>query len=204
MRKKYLSFKFHITFPLESFKEYAHYIEESLRKEVRVYEDMANDLDEEEKEAFWDHYIDEVSKYYQEFPQIMRNSLFVSIYTFLEDKLIELCVPNDETTLKLSDINGKGIQQASIYLKKVLRINFPDHSKEWHFIKNSNLIRNCIVHNNGDISKSSNEKKLRNIIKDMSNVTIDNKDYIILDNKFCDNFINNVESFLSQLYGFKK
>jgi hypothetical protein len=196
-KTRYLFFVLH---ELEQFRNYAEYIESSLRKEVKSYEDRAEGLMPEEEEEFWDCYIDEVAPYSQDFPKIMRNSLFVSIYTFLEDKIVELCVPSEDTLLKLSDIKGQGIEQASIYLKKVLRIDFPDNSKEWHYIKKANLIRNCIVHSRGDVSKSRNEAKIRNAVQDMQSVSIDKMGYIKLDEELCEDFIENVDSFLQQLY----
>ena len=185
---------------LDKFRDYAKYIESSFKRELEFYEKGAKGLQPDEDDEYWDCYIDEASQYSQDFPRIMRNSLFVSIYTFLEDKIVEQCVSNADTLLELSDINGKGIQQASIYLKKVLRVNFPNNSKEWKYIKNANLIRNCIVHNNGDISKSRNEKKIRNIVDDMSSININEIDHIHLESKFCLEFIDNVDEFLRQLY----
>ena len=49
----------------------------------------------------------------------MRNSLFVSVYSFLESKIVELCVPHEDTSLQLGDMRGKGIEQAELYLKKL-------------------------------------------------------------------------------------
>ena len=185
---------------LDKFRDYAEYIESSFRKELEFYENGAKELQPEEEEEYYDWCFDEVSQYTQDFPRIMRNSLFVSIYTFLEDKIVEQCVSDADTLLELSDINGKGIQQASIYLKKVLRVAFPNNCKEWKYIKNANLIRNCIVHNNGAVSKSRNEKKLRNIVEDTPSICINQIDHIHLESKFCLDFIDNVDLFLSQLY----
>lgn len=195
-----LRYLFFVSHELDQFRDYAKYIESSLRKEVKFYEDRARGLQPEEEEEYWEFYIDEVAPYSQDFPRIMRNSLLVSIYTFLEDKIVELCVPNEDTLLKLSDIKGQGIEQASIYLKKVLCIDFPDNSKEWHYIKKANLIRNCIVHSSGDVSKSRNETKLRNAIQDMPFISIDKMGCINLDDELCIDFIENVDVFLKQFY----
>ncbi|WPL43543.1 hypothetical protein [Priestia megaterium] len=195
-----LRYLFFVSNELDQFRNYAEYIESSLRKEVKSYVDRAEGLLPEEAEEFWEWHLDEVSPYSQDFPKIMRNSLFVSIYTFLEDKIVELCVSDKDTLLELSDIKGQGIHQASIYLKKVLRIDFPDNSKEWQYIKKANLIRNCIVHSSGDVSKSRNETKLRNAVQDMPSISIDKMGYINLNDELCIDFIENVDLFLKQLY----
>jgi hypothetical protein len=195
-----LRYLFFVSNELDQFRDYAEYIESSLRKEIKSYQDRAEGLLPEEEEEFWDWHLDEVSPYSQDFPKIMRNSLFVSIYTFLEDKIVELCVSDTDALLELSDIKGQGIHQASIYLKKVLRIDFPDNSNEWQYIKKANLIRNCIAHSSGDVSKSRNETKLRNAVQDMPSISIDKMGYLNLDSELCLDFIENVGSFLKQLY----
>ncbi|MEO2223209.1 hypothetical protein [Priestia megaterium] len=191
---------FLISHQIDLFREYSKYIESSFQKELTFYEDGAKKVQEEEEEDYWDFYLDDVIQYSKDFPRIMRNSLFVSIYTFLEDKIVELCVPNESTLLKLSDIKGQGIEQASLYLKKVLLLDFPDNSKEWHYIRKANLIRNCIVHSNGVISKSRSKDKLVKAIDEMSFVTKDHNGHINLESQFCLEFLENVHSFLRQLY----
>ncbi|AWG44890.1 hypothetical protein BEH_24645 (plasmid) [Priestia filamentosa] len=191
---------FFISYELNLFRDYVKYIENTLQQELKTYEDGIKELQEEEVDDYIDEYLDNLIQYSYDFPTLMRKSLFVSIYTFLEDKMVDLCVPTDNTLLNLNDIQGKGIEQASVYLKKVLRLDFPDSGKEWHYIKKANLIRNCIVHANGNVSKSTSQKKLRNIINDMPSITIDKSDHIRLDSNFCLDFVENVGAFLRQLY----
>ncbi len=56
------------------------------------------------------------------------------------------------------------------------------------------------MHNNEAVSKSRNEKKLRNIVEDTPSLCINQIDHIHLESKFCLDFIDNVDLFLSQLY----
>ncbi|MHA7767548.1 hypothetical protein [Bacillus atrophaeus] len=130
----------------------------------------------------------------------MRNSLFISVYSFLEEKVIDLCNQPDETSIKLDDLQGNGINRASLFIKKVKKDDFPDDTKEWHFIQNANQIRNCIVHCGGDIEKAKNPKRIRNAVNELENVFEGRHDKVLLDKDFCIEFIKVVEKFLRDLY----
>lgn len=186
-----------ISIQIDVFQEYARYIENSFQKELKKYEDGAKDLEEEVADSYWEHYMDDVHQFSDDFPKIMRNSLFVSIHAFLEDKIIELCVPKDESSKKFS---FGGIKKAVNYLKKDLGMNVPYDTKEWKNITNAISIRNCLVHCNGVVSKAKNEEQLENAIEDMSFVSKDDYGRISLDSGFCLDFLENVHSFLRQLY----
>lgn len=124
-----------ISIEINSFYDYTKYIENSFQKELSLFEKGAEGVPAGLEDEYWEYYLDEVAQYKNEFPKIMRNSLFVSVYSFLESKIVELCVPHEDTSLQLGDMRGKGIEQAELYLKKVIGLDFPYNSKEWHYIK---------------------------------------------------------------------
>ncbi|WEA43818.1 hypothetical protein [Priestia aryabhattai] len=183
-------------FEVDSFRDYAKYIESSFQKELSFFEEGAKDLPEEIVDEYWDHYIDEAIQYSKDFPRIMRNSLFVSIYSFLEDKIVELCTSNDDSG---GNPNFWNIKKAIDYLKKDLGLDVPKGTKEWQYITHAIRIRNCIVHCNGVVSRSSDRVNLENSIKAIDFVNQEDG-RIILDSGFCLEFLENVHSFLRQLY----
>ncbi|MDP1383372.1 hypothetical protein Q8G31_27025 [Priestia megaterium] len=189
-----------ISIEIDSFRDYAKYIESSFRKELDFFEDEAKRVPEGLEDEFWDSYMDEARQYSKEFPRIMRNSLFVSIYTFLESKIADLCVSDEKTLLTLSDIRGQGIEQASTYLKKVLFIDFPYDTEEWKYIKKAQLLRNCIVHTNGQLSKVRKPESVEKAIEELDFVNKDDNGYISLESEFCLDFIETVYLFLQELY----
>lgn len=154
-----LNFRFFVLGQLEMFEGYAQYIESILGRELYEFEESMKELSDDEKEEFVNWHYDEIAQYRDDFPMIMRNSLFISVYSFLEEKVIDLCNQPDETSIKLDDLQGNGIKRASLFIKKVKKDDFPDDTKEWHFINNANQIRNCIVHCGGDIEKAKTPKK---------------------------------------------
>ena len=94
-------------------------------------------------------------------------SFIIITYSFLERAMIDLCVfIKDKNELKLThaDLRGTGITQSQKYLEKVCDINFPTESSEWKNILNFQKIRNCIVHAIGDIEKSKDTVKLKEIL----------------------------------------
>lgn len=110
------------------------------------------------------------------FPYIMRNSLFITLYSLLEHELDHLCrylCEEYNYSIKFSDYREKnGIQRAKCYLKKIARIDFPDKTSSWDSIANYNRIRNLIVHNNGKLDATQNAKKVRDFIERSSLIEI--------------------------------
>jgi hypothetical protein len=157
-------FSFHL---LES---YIHNIEEQIKsskenykekKETIVIEeypemgfaqviDIHNGLDSQTfnlDEIFLDH-----------FPNIQRKSALLTIYSFFEYELILLCnlfTKTENFSLKLDDINGKGIiSKAILYLEKVAGIKI----KSWQKIHEIRIIRNLVVHGEGRLLDSEGKK----------------------------------------------
>lgn len=162
--------------------------------------------DEEDEEDDDSHFMQSIMfftsdkyRYLIEFPSILRTSVFLSLYSFLENQLILLCKQiqsKKRIALSVNDINGNGIEKANKYLKKVVGINFPDEAEEWAYIKNCNQFRNCLVHNGGIVNEEN--KKLLKAIEAIPSVT---SNYNLLDKElrlekeFCLNFIKNIDTF---------
>ena len=85
------------------------------------------------------------------YPDIHRTALVVAIYVFLEDQLNGLCETLREsldTKLRLSDLRGKGIERALLFMSKVALFNLGDISS-LALVKNVNKLRNRLVHAGG-------------------------------------------------------
>jgi len=104
----------------------------------------------------WDLHLNQ-----QKYPSLHRESLIITIFNFLEHELNSLCEKLYESTdssLKLRDINGKGVERAQLFLTKVAKIDFSAFGSELSVIKGVNLVRNLIVHNGGLLSGNSDAK----------------------------------------------
>jgi len=163
-----------VSIELDHLRSYAETLESALEKlhkdldkEIRQHFRKASVTQEEMQERK-----DLIGKRGREildiFPYIMRNSLFITLYSPLEHELDGLCnyiCEEKSYQIKLNDLNGKGIHRAKKYLKKVAGIEFPDTKPSWNAIVHYSHIRNFIVHNDGKLDATKNAKKVRDFIE---------------------------------------
>jgi len=86
------------------------------------------------------------------FPNILRRSFFVAIYSLIEMQLNEICHER-KLPLPLEKVKkapDRSIQRAKVYLMDVAKIRFPE-SSEWEELLKYQKLRNCIVHNGGKL-----------------------------------------------------
>ncbi|WP_281659446.1 hypothetical protein [Halobacillus sp. Cin3] len=197
--------------PLNHFKIYATFMERNILEEqykaLDIEEDRDTTLEDELDNPFqetWTHFLSEKHMFSVQFPSILRSSLLISIYSFLENQLIRLCKELQESrdlSIKVNNINNKGIEKAKIYLKNVVGIDFPTNSKEWQDIKRYQYIRNNFAHSEGILD--SNDKNLLLAIATLDAVDIMGDDFlgknIILYKSFIPTLIETVEGFLSKI-----
>jgi len=121
-------------------------------------------MNDDERQAFYERCGDELNQL-DTFPRILRYSIFVHSYSCLE-KWFEI-IANDygEThncaPFKDSSKSSK-LKPIAKYLKKFPSVQFPNkEGAAWKDINIITLIRNCVVHNDGRLSKidSLNEKR---------------------------------------------
>jgi hypothetical protein len=116
-------------------------------------------------------------------PNLHRYSVFVTLFSFLETELNELCkrIQNkDNLGLSFTDISGKGIDRAAKYLDKIAGIKITEEPNIWGNIKNMRELRNKIVHNAGKIDDSDrNDNSLKKFIKEKPDFLIGNSEIII-------------------------
>lgn len=92
---------------------------------------------------------------------IFRNGLYLSLYANTEDLIIRYCrifeesivigsSVNVDTSILLKELNGKGIERAMLFLRKIVRVDVePSFTRVFPLIRD---IRNSIAHQNGTLS----------------------------------------------------
>lgn len=112
-----------------------------------------------------------------EFPNILNQSIYLTIYSTFENEFFELCEWCQNTeNLKISpkDINGQGyIGQCRKYITNVLEVNLDDLNEVWAEIKKYQLIRNSIAHNNGILKSPKND--ILTFIENSNGISFDKK-----------------------------
>jgi len=161
-----------------------------LERYLDIVEDyMTDQADDAESE-------DERRELRDYFPNLLRSSLFVTIYSVVENELNTLCKQlAKKDGLKVEDLRGNGIQRANTFLVRVCRVDFPEDSQEWQLLRDYNQIRNLIVHGNGMVTGGH----LQAIVERHN---VDLKDGIIhLSKDFCLRVLEVVREFFRQLNG---
>lgn len=140
------------------------------------------------------------------FPSILWRTTFLHSYFLLESSLDQICKNIQETehhTLTLKDISGRGIQRASLYLRKVCKVTIPFDTKYWIELQDFNKIRNSLVHSDGVVEKTNQD-----IIKIAANYNgivlgdFDNNgvSFLEISKDFTVYSLNCIESFFKSIY----
>ena len=135
------------------------------------------------------------------YPQIARASLFAMAYGIFEDFMVSLC-KHSERHLHgpgLRDLRGEGIVRARLYLTKVARVDCPN-TQEWKDLTDYGLLRNALLHAQGDISNSDKAQSIEGLAKRTGTFVIKaNRTKITLSRPFNGTFMKTVENFSRQL-----
>jgi len=189
-------------------------IKEAEDKYIEKYQDSIKDLSEEEIEEFTEIYGDEFHGY-NKYKQRLYSSFLIIIFSFLETSLNTICrnikkiKDKAGVKIKLSDIKGKDIERAKIYLNKICGCSDSFFgTRIWQEIKMLQAVRNAFVHNEGKIPKEKKGDALKKYIADNpdyfshKNIELDHNVYpvyILVKEKYCLSSLNNIEIFLGQL-----
>ena len=188
------------------FQEYLEVMERLLESERQKRLESAKERKEHwEQEAGW--YDVQMVEFCA---PILRESLFVSLYAFLESRLNEACrlkrddlnrnrQEEDRILLTLSDISDRGIQRASKYWKKVLHLRFPGN-QEWSLINNYRRARNCIVHNEGKVDDrlGKDRERLEYFVNGNENLSLSGGRLNLLEG-FCKEVLETTNAFFDRL-----
>lgn len=188
-------------------KNFAETLETLLADEQKQFDAWAAEeaakLPKEKQEEFYDIQSDQYWLLSDVFPNILRQSFFVTCYSLLESRLLNLCIHiKKEKNLRIgyNDLKCKGIFAAQTYLKKVAGISFPDQNLSWQEVLVYNRIRNIIVHNYRKVDpQDPQNKRINDFIKRKKWIRIDNIREIKLLNGFHTEVIRTLRDFVTDL-----
>lgn len=208
---------------LEYFSEYLKAVEElvdSRAKELdnsftKRVQEVEQDLDPDEDRSWVEEYVrlsleGDYEKIQNVFPNLLRCSLFLYVYSVLEDALNKCCWLLNFQGRPLEDVKGRGIQRARRYLKDA-KVSFPDD--RWEQIIRYQKLRNCIAHNQGRLKGCNHEKDVRQFVLSnphhfsLVHTDDEGKDIIGMSELvevafhkgFCEEVIQTIRDFLEQL-----
>jgi len=185
-------------------ENFAETLETLLAAEQKQFDawaaEEASTLPKEKQEEFYDIQSDQYWLLSDVFPNILRQSFFVTCYSLLESRLLNLCIHiKKEKNLGIgyNHLKDKGIFAAQTYLKKVAGISFPDQNLPWQEVLVYNRIRNIIVHDYGKVDPQ--DEKIHDFIKRKKWIRIDNIREIKLLNGFHTEVIGTLRGFVTDL-----
>jgi hypothetical protein len=197
---------------IDIFRSYLAAMEDFLENEVqygitikalKVSDAGVDEAGEVLTEEVREHYVQNTI---DQFANMLRRTIFVSLYSFLESRLIKECRSrkNPDIPINFSEIAGQSeIERAKIYFNKVLQIEFPSDTPEWQQqIVNYRLLRNCIVHCESTVSEMKDAKdqdKLRKYIDTKHDLSL-RDDEIFFDKSFCFEVHATIKAFLGLLF----
>jgi hypothetical protein len=109
------------------------------------------DVDKEEEEFVAGSFSLELRDYESTFRFLQREAMFLTLYNYFENLLNKLAKAIGEeikSRVKLTDIHGKGVERALLYLNRVSQFEFTSAQAEKVLteIRGANQLRNVIVH----------------------------------------------------------
>lgn len=106
------------------------------------------------------------------FPSLQRRSAFLTVWTFLEHQLDQLCLffqSEKSFGLSFMDLSGKGIDRSTSYLEKVAGLKDLKASQEWDALKTLQRIRNVVAHDDGKLRDHLGKPK-NGVLADMKKI----------------------------------
>ena len=138
------------------------------------------------------------------FANLLRRSYTVLLYSIIETCLIDICsiLSKQGDPRSIKDMKKKEksyLKRASRYLTEVLEIKFQD-DKQWEEINDLRRLRNCLVHDNGEVDDDSpGSVLLKNYIASHPFLDIGNKE-IVIEQGYCEEILKIIKDFFDALF----
>lgn len=199
----------HVIGELDDLYEYFQELErkfESDKKKISLkYEEAASKskLDPEEEAELAEYFSEEFHIIENTFLKTFRYSMVVTLCSVIEVALNDLCryiCHLKKYPLSLEDLREDGIRRAEAYLTKVCAIDFSTTAHEWNETLKLSLIRNCIVHAQGNVNEVKSPGKIQNVVANTRSVSLKNDRYLIIEKDFIAASILNAKKLLDDAY----
>ena len=157
-------FKMHVTpmahhwivdkfYEMEDFKRF---LDSAIEKEKKLISERGKKatagMSKEEADQYFEMLSEDYFMVADIFSKISFHSFLVILYAFIEEGMNNLCDAlrqDKELKLRRTDMKGKGIKRAKVYLTKVIGIDLQVEDEPWREINALRKIRNAIVHDEG-------------------------------------------------------
>lgn len=180
-------------------------IENELNEE---FQKLKNEAGDEKLGELYSSWQCDYQERYINFKNFVIKSLLLATFSFFESFLLELARIGKEqlgSKKEVSAIKGSDIEKPFKYLKRIIGIKLAERETQimWNSIKDFQVIRNAIIHNNYLLFTPFNIKglsKLKALQEKYSEISLDNNNELsISDMKYILNFVEIANLFLDQV-----
>lgn len=193
---------FYTDFQIDELKKYLETLETLLKKELddfkkRVDAAAKKITDPQERNEYYEFYSDDYWRLDETFVRMVRNSFFVMAFSFMEDRLGDICDNlQKEHKMQFSwrDLRHDVLERANLYIKSLMG-EAPNTISVWKNIKNYQKLRNCIVHNNGE----PQDKGLISYAH-KEGILPAGEERLFLTDSFCKQCLDDFHTFFKELY----
>jgi len=176
-------------------------LDDEVKRLNNYLEEITKNFDADRRAETYEHFADTHYKYSDMFPTMIRSSLLVSCYGFLETNLLRLCDwLQSERSLEVNAKGqyGRGIFQAKTYFLKVLKLPFPVQAPCWQEVVETNRIRNAIAHADGFVHPA-NTKLDADIKANSHYLSKDNANHLVIAGGYISHFLQTVQQLFHEL-----
>lgn len=183
-----------IRLDIENLYHYANFTEKSLKTEVEEINAFikVHGTQPSVDEEWWN--VSEV------FPHLHRSAVLLSVFAFFEHNLNVVCdslAQEHDKLLRVSDLHGRGLKRAKIYLSKEIGIIFPSESESWRELSLLQKLRNVVAHRDGLLKED--DKELKMYIEKSYYVSIDSTGHVRLKEGILTHLLQHLEWFFIDL-----
>ena len=205
-----------VIYHLYDMEEFKRFTLSSIENEKKSFSERfdrdTEHLSDEEKEEYFSWISADYFMIEDVFTQISMRSFIVILFSYIEDGMNMLCNVEysdkaryhkkeglEEFKVKYTDMQGKGIDRAKLYMEKIIGCNLHSDKKPWSEINTLRKIRNAIVHDNGNAdSKLKNDVNFKQHIHD-GRLKLENHGKIKIEPSYLDYILDKVREYFTEI-----
>jgi hypothetical protein len=193
---------------MDLFREYVDIVQDALERVhashvAYVQRQLSEEPDESMHEAIDMFHAEEDEKLAVALPALSHSATIVSIFSFLEHEMFELCArlqKNAKHPIGVKDLSGSGIEQAANYLEKICGLTDLRKHQRWGEVCKLQKVRNVIVHRRGILKepkpKNDLDQEIRRYAFEKGLLTDKLSTDLVITKEFCVEAIETLKSML--------
>jgi hypothetical protein len=191
---------------MDLFREYVDIVQDALERLhtshiAYVQRQLSEEPDESMHEGIEMFHAEEDEKLSKSLPSLAHSATIVSIFSFLEHEMFELCArlqKNAKHPIGVKDLSGSGIEQAANYLEKICGLTELKKHQRWSEVCKLQKTRNVIVHRRGILKepkpKNDPDEEIRRYAIEKGLLTDQFSTDLVISKEFCVEVIETVKS----------